>query len=91
MQAVQSCHAMREFTEQHPEIDSQWYKASNYLALLAAKDEDKLLSLLNKAEKRGIRTACFREPDLDDAITAIVLEPGVDSKRICGNIRLMGS
>jgi hypothetical protein len=82
---------MREWSEHYPETDSEWYKASNYLALLSVANEDKLLSLLLKAEKRGIQTACFREPDLDNAITAIVLEPGVDSKRICGNIRLMGS
>lgn len=90
-QAVQSCHAMRLWNEEHKEKDDQWYKSSNYLALLAVENEKDLLSLLEKAEERNILCSYFREPDLDDEITAIVLEPGVDSRRLTSYIKLMGS
>ncbi len=82
---------MREWSEFHPDIDKEWYKSSNYLALLSVENEKDLLSLLERAEKRNILCSYFREPDLDDEITAIVLEPGLDSRRLTSHIKLMGS
>lgn len=37
--AVQAAHALREFTQLYPEEDAVWYRESNTLALLEAKDE----------------------------------------------------
>jgi len=90
MQAVQGAHALREFAEKHPNIDREWYAKSNYLAFLAVDNKEKLLNLIEKAIARKINIAIFREPDLDDQITAIVLEPGLDSRRLCSHIKLMG-
>jgi peptidyl-tRNA hydrolase len=89
-QAAQSCHAMTEFFLEHPDITKAWHDNSNYIAVLAVENEEKLIKLFQKAQARGVRCSCFREPDMDDQITAIVLEPGLDSKRLSGHIKLMG-
>ncbi len=80
-QAVQAAHALREFSQHHPEEDRQWYEKSNTLALLAAKDERALLRLLSEAQARGIPCSGFREPDRDDELTAVAVGP--TGKRLC--------
>jgi hypothetical protein len=87
-QAVQSMHALRQFTAEHPEIDKQWFEKSNYLGLLSVSNEDELNRLIEKAHGRGIKFSIFREPDVNDQITAIALEPGVKSKKLCANLKL---
>jgi peptidyl-tRNA hydrolase len=74
-QLAQSCHALRAFVAQHPETDARWFAESNNLVVLKAKDEPSLSELSRLAARRGLRAACFREPDYDDALTAIALEP----------------
>lgn len=85
---MQSIHAMRQFTAEHPDIDKEWFLTSNYLGLLAAKDESELLEIIRKAALDDIRYSIFREPDVDNAITAIALEPGEKSKRLCSRLPL---
>lgn len=87
-QVAQSCHALRQFAFEYPEIDSAWFQRSNYLACLSAKNEDELLKLIDRAVKRGVRFSIFFEPDLDYEITAVALEPGLESKRLCSNYGL---
>lgn len=83
-------HAFREFIAEHAFVESNWYQNSNYLAFLSLKDEAELLQLLNKAKKLNIKCSLFKEPDLNYEITAIVLAPSLDSKKLCANIGLMG-
>ena len=87
-QAVQSIHALREFINDHPDIDNQWYLNSNYIGLLSVKNEYDLKELMNKASAKGIRVSAFREPDIGDAITAIAMEPSPISKKLCANLPL---
>jgi peptidyl-tRNA hydrolase len=87
-QAVQSMHALREFVQEHPETDREWYSKSNYLALLSVKNEHDLVVLLHKAASTGLRVSVFREPDVGNEITAIALEPGPKSKRLCSSLPL---
>lgn len=74
-QAVQAMHALREWVELFPDEDRRWYEESNTLALLAVDDESALEALRSQAESSGYRVACFREPDLFNAVTAVVIEP----------------
>lgn len=74
-QAVQAAHALREFSEHYPDEDRQWYQVSNTLAFLATPDESSLKSLLDKARRKGVPVAPFREPDRNDELTAIALGP----------------
>lgn len=87
-QAVQACHAMRQFTEEHPEIDKAWFKASNYLCLLSVNNEDELYSLVCKAKGLDIKVSVFREPDIDNEITAIAIAPGEKTKELCSKLKL---
>jgi len=87
-QVAQSCHALRQFSEEHKEIDNEWFHNSNYLAVLSAKDENALLKLIEKADSQGVKFSVFFEPDLDNQITAVALEPGIISKKLCSNFRL---
>lgn len=68
-QAVQSMHALRQFTAEHPELDKLWFENSNYLGLLSVSNEDELHSLIRQASQQGIALSIFREPDIGDRIT----------------------
>jgi hypothetical protein len=87
-QAVQSMHALRQFIAEHPEIDKRWFEQSNYLGLLSVKNEQELVHLIEQARHHGICFAVFREPDIDNEITAIALEPGLKSKKLCSKLPL---
>ena len=89
MKAAQLVHGMREWIEKYPLKDRAWYRDSNYVAILEVDNEQDLIRLIQKAESRCLDVAMFREPDLDNAITAIVIEPGDQSRRMCSSIRLL--
>lgn len=90
-QAVQACHAAREFAALHPEMERSWFERSNHLAILAVPDEQALVRLLARAEERGVAYAPFREPDYGDSLTAVAFEPGERGRRLCSGLRLAGS
>ncbi len=85
-QAVQSCHAIRQFTADHPDVDAEWFTSSNYLALLSVPNEVSLMRLIVAADDHGLRWSAFREPDVGGAITAIAIEPG--GKELCFGLPL---
>lgn len=87
-QAVQSMHALRQFTAEHPEVDQEWFERSNYLGLLSVKSEVELKNLMELAEQRDIKFSIFREPDIEDQITAIALAPGPKTKKLCSRLPL---
>lgn len=82
-QAVQSCHAIRQFTAEHPEVDTEWFTKSNYLALLSVENESELMRLLVAAGDLGLKWSAFREPDVGGAITAIAIEPHSKASELC--------
>lgn len=88
-QAVQSIHAMSEFYHKYSETENEWFVHSNFLALLTVGDEDELYNLMFKAQEQGIKCAGFVEPDMEDQLTAIALEPGIKTKKICSGFPLM--
>lgn len=87
-QAVQSCHALRQFTADHPDRDAEWFKSSNYLALLSVSSEIELMRLLVNAADSGLRFSAFREPDIGGEITAIAIEPSPKSVELCKDLQL---
>ena len=87
-QAVQSMHALRQFTAEHPEIDKMWFEQSNYLGLLSVADEQELNMLIEQATAHDINFSIFREPDVENQITAIALAPGQKSKKLCSKLPL---
>lgn len=87
-QAVQSMHALRQFTAEHPDIDRLWFDNSNYLGLLSVENELDLYNLMERAQQQGIKFSIFREPDIGNQITAIALSPGPKSKKLCSHLKL---
>lgn len=69
-------------------MQDTWYRTSNYIAILAVRNEQELCNLIERAESKGIRFSAFREPDLDNQITAIAIEPGDKGRRICSSLPL---
>lgn len=85
---AQSVHAAFAFSQAHPEITGLWMKESNYICILEIEGEEKLFNLINDALRDGIASTMFREPDLDNSLTAIAIEPGPKSKKLCSNLKL---
>jgi len=86
---VQSTHSALNFAIEYPDIFKTWQKESNYIAQLSVADKYELQKLADKAEYKGIKVTRFYEPDLHNQLTAICLEPSMDSKRVCSNLPLM--
>ena len=87
---MQSAHAAIDFQHEHPEDASQWQKNSNYLALLTVADEEALIKLISKALLSGIKYTLFREPDLNNEITAVAFEPSDRARKLTSSCPLMG-
>lgn len=74
-QIAQTAHAMRLWSHEHPVEDAYWFKRSNNLVCLSVPNEAALLALAGRLRKEGILFSAFREPDFDNAVTAIAVEP----------------
>lgn len=84
--SVQCGHALAQFCLEHNEIANSWLKNSQYLTYLSVKDESELLFLIEKAHLRGITISIFREPDINNQVTAITMEPTDKSRRLCSGL-----
>lgn len=73
--AAQLCHALRQFSEEHPSVDRVWFERSNTLVLLEVPDAQALVDLAWTARSRDLPVSVFHEPDLDNAPTALALGP----------------
>ena len=90
VQAVQSGHASIDFQHQHPAEAREWQRNSNYLAFLTVADEAELIKLITKAILYGIKHTIFREPDIDNQITAVAFEPCEASRKLTSSCPLLG-
>lgn len=88
--AVQAGHAAIDYQHQFPADAKNWHTNSNYLAYLTVKDEEELIDLVTKASLRGIRFSIFREPDINNQITAVAFEPSPASRRLTSSLPLFG-
>jgi hypothetical protein len=78
-QACQAVHAAIKFALAFPDIAA----ASPIVVFLAACDELSLSWLHGDTVAAGLRAISFHEPDLDDALTALALEPAA-SRLVAG-------
>jgi len=51
-------------------------------------NETELQQLAEEAALHDIQVSIFREPDIDNQVTAIALAPHPKSKKLCSNLRL---
>lgn len=73
-QAVQGMHAMRQFISEFPKVEQDWFEASNHIAFLKVDNEVALLKMIDRLTRKGMRVSMFREPDLDDSLTAFATD-----------------
>ena len=81
-------HASIDFIFKHLRDALSWHQSSNTLVQLSAKNEHHLVRLLEKAQKLGIVAEPFLEPDRDNEMTAICLEPTLEAKKMVSNLPL---
>lgn len=81
---------MADFCLQNYQLARKWHLVSEYLICLEAKDQEHLNELVAKAHDQGLQYTAYQEPDLDDAITAIVLYPSAASRKFASNLPLAG-
>lgn len=87
-QAAQLVHVAYSFQKEYPHIQNVWLNISNYIALLSCENEQALKDLIAKAEKKDIKYSVFTEPDLNDSITSIILEPCEEASKMCSSLPL---
>ena len=73
--AAQSVHAALAFAHEHSFEWRSWYLESNNIVLLSAENEEALLRLAARARAAGVPCSVFREPDFENAVTAIAISP----------------
>lgn len=82
---AQSCHVAFSFAHEHTQIVNTWMKDSNYLVVLELEELD---TVIEQAKINNIEFSIFMEPDMNNIITAVALEPGDKSRRLCARIPL---
>ena len=87
-QAVQSCHAIPEFAKEHPETYKRWDDNSKTIALLSVPNEHHLQHLVKDLAQKGIRYSIFNEPDIDNQMTAVAIEPHQEAYKLCASFPL---
>jgi len=60
------------------------------LVFLTVADEADLIKLITKAILTGIKYTIFREPDLDNQITAVAFEPTDATRKLTSSCPLLG-
>lgn len=87
---MQSAHAAIDFQHQHPVESQLWNSQSNYLVFLTVEDEDALKRLEAKCQRYDIKHTTFIEPDLNNSLTAICLDPTDEkSLKLTGHLPLL--
>lgn len=84
---AQSIHGVSNFISDHEKIYKDWFETSNVIVCLEVKDETALRKLKTKCETRGVKHSVFLEPDMNNELTCLVIEP--NGNRLCSNISLV--
>jgi peptidyl-tRNA hydrolase len=88
LQLAQAVHAAFQFFAEWPSLARAWTEDSNFLVVVAVPDELALADLAARAVEEGIARTIVREPDLDNTITAVALQPGAEARRLCAQLPL---
>lgn len=60
---------------------------SNYICILEV-DDFQINQIIEKSIMEDIKFSIFRESDMNDQITAVAIEPGSKSKKMCASFKL---
>lgn len=88
LQSAQVAHAAFEFAYEHRPLAHSWQKESNFLIILSTQDELELTELGHSAEELNLPVSWFREPDIEDQLTAIAIAPSPDTVELTAHLPL---
>ena len=88
-QAVQSAHSLAQFAASYPDIFREWQQKHKNLIVLATPDEDALRGLFfDAAVLSKVECSAFREPDLNNELTAVALAPCEQTYKLTSSLPL---
>lgn len=87
-QSVQPAHALAEFMVTYPTTARRWHKNHKNLVVVAAPNEEALVTLFKKAEELGLKTVLFKEPDIGNEATAVAIEPNELTYKLVSSLPL---
>ena len=85
---VQSMHSLADFAHELPQFFKSWKDNSNYLISLATQDEQSLETYYNKLRACGAPIVAFREPDINNQLTAICFYGLPHYRKLVSNLPL---
>lgn len=88
LQAAQAVHAITDLIIEFPEKAHDWRIKSNYVVILSVPNKEGLFELAKKLIKLPVPWTLFREPDINDELTAIAVLPNGYSKELFSNLPL---
>jgi len=74
-QAVQPLHVMADFAIKFPSTFRRWYKDHKNIVLVSVPNELALTDLFRRAQDAKLKSEIFREPDIGNEHTAVIIEP----------------
>lgn len=86
---AQTVHSSTTFAIRFPHLSTHWEKTSNYVACLAAKDEQELINYYNKLKEAGASIVLFREPDMNNQATSFAFYGTPELRKITASLPLL--
>jgi peptidyl-tRNA hydrolase len=88
--SAQCAHAAFQFARDRWEQTAPWMRDSQWLVIVTVPDEAHLEDLSARARLNGVGQVCWHEPDRDNELTAVALDPGKGARLLCANLPLLG-
>ena len=86
--ASQITHCAFQFAKEHPNITMDWMENSNFICLLQVKNEEELAELAKQVFEEKLSYSVFHEPDYDNSLTTIAVEPGQKTRELMKRLKL---
>lgn len=87
-QCVQPAHALAEFAVKYPRCFKKWQTVYQNLVVLSVQDEAELEALSQKFGEQNLKYVLFREPDVNNQITAIAVQPHIKTYKLTSSLPL---
>src|SRR5258708_2755309 len=87
-QVVQTAHAIADFAYDHSDQFRQWKEQSNSIITLSIMDEVSLIALYERLKIKTPYITAFREPDVQDQMTAICVYGTPEIRKMLSNLPL---
>lgn len=89
-QVAQTAHAVADFARFNSDAFTDWHSNSQYIVALQAPSTEALERLLTRAHAAELAVHPFREPDIEDQLTAIAFSPHPRNRRFLSGLPLAG-